>query len=382
MTSADRVKEYIDYVFTQLPLVSSRYALDALIGQYTGMEPEVRTALTQAFETHAATLGYNYADQASNLYRVQASLHEEREEWGEAVACILRVPINSNRRTIGEEERLSHYTHLMRLYLEDENVSQARVYLNKASSLLTSEIPTSLALSFTLYKARILDLTGKYLDAAFRYRDLSYETSLDPEDRYQSLSRAVLCAILAPAGQQRVKILSTLYRDERASSLSYYEALTCVFQDQILRPVHTNLLVAALFPHHLAQGKDGRSPLDHAVLEHNLLALSRMYCTISFSSLGRWLGVEAVEAERLASRMIREGRVNARIHQVDGMMRIPSDGSLHPTPSTKEARLSQMCTETEAAVRRIGQLNPSWLASVSDEAPLGNDEVERGMAFI
>ncbi|KAI9227287.1 MAG: hypothetical protein DHS80DRAFT_17442 [Piptocephalis tieghemiana] len=383
-THADLLGEYVDYAFSHLPLVPSRNALDALLSQYIYMEPEMRTVLARVFEGHLSVHGHNYADQASNLYRAQASLYEEREEWDKAAERILQVPLDSNHRTVGDEERMSHYTHLMRLFLEDGNVTQAQIYLNKASALLTSHLPPSLTLTFTLYKARILDLTGRYLDAAFRYRDLSHEASLDPESRYQSLSRSVLCAILAPAGDKRSRILSSLYRDERVVTFPYYEALTYVVQDRILRPAQIDSLSLAMVPHHVSKGKDGRSSLDHAVLEHNILALSRIYHSLTFTSLGLWLGVGAVEAEGLASRMIREGRVNARIHQVEGMMRIlPKDSpSSHPIPSTKEFRLSQMCIETEAAAHRLAQLDTFSAAPVKEEALVPMDEAERGMAFI
>lgn len=49
--------------------------------------------------------------------------------------------------------------------------------------------------------------------------------------------------------------------------------------------------------------------LEKAVVEHNLLAASRLYNNIYFEELGRLLGVQPGKAERIASRMIAEKRL-------------------------------------------------------------------------
>lgn len=54
---------------------------------------------------------------------------------------------------------------------------------------------------------------------------------------------------------------------------------------------------------------DGSTVLDKAVMEHNLLAASRLYDNIYFEELGQLLGVPAEKAERIACRMIAEQRL-------------------------------------------------------------------------
>ena len=61
--------------------------------------------------------------------------------------------------------------------------------------------------------------------------------------------------------------------------------------------------------HQKAITPDGSTVLEKAVIEHNLLAASRLYNNIYFSELGQLLGVQPDKAERIAARMIAEKRL-------------------------------------------------------------------------
>ena len=58
----------------------------------------------------------------------------------------------------------------------------------------------------------------QYQEAAHRYLQLSY-TIPDAEARVAALAQSVTCAILAPAGQRRSRLLAILYKDERTRGL-------------------------------------------------------------------------------------------------------------------------------------------------------------------
>lgn len=60
--------------------------------------------------------------------------------------------------------------------------------------------------------------------------------------------------------------------------------------------------------------------LDRAVLEHNLLASSKIYNNITFSGLGALLDLRPGAAETMARRMIEQGRLRATIDQVDRLI--------------------------------------------------------------
>jgi COP9 signalosome complex subunit 4 len=162
-------------------------------------------------------------------------------------------------------------------------------------------------------------------------------------------SSAVTASILAPAGPLRSRILATLIRDERISSLPQYTILTKVFLDQIIRPNEIAAFEKLLSPHQRASlpkssnkallnareedstMKDGEDEeesersepstvLDRAMMEHNILATSRLYSNITFRGLGGLLDLKSAGAETMVRRMIVQKRLKAEIDQVEGLV--------------------------------------------------------------
>jgi COP9 signalosome complex subunit 4 len=237
----------------------------------------------------------------------------------------------------------------VRLLLEEGEHGQAETYYNRAALLIHSTADRELQLSFKLCQARIADFNRRFYDAALRYNELSWVPELDEDDRANALSAAVTCAVLAPAGPQRSRVLATLFRDERAMSLENYTILRKMFNDHIIRPEEVQGFEATLKPHHLARVAqsqndklaarrtaadddgdtdmiDADTPqstrtgpttvLDKAVLEHNLLSASKIYNNITFGGLGALLDLAPAAAETMARRMIEQGRLHASIDQV------------------------------------------------------------------
>lgn len=60
--------------------------------------------------------------------------------------------------------------------------------------------------------------------------------------------------------------------------------------------------------------------LDRAVMEHNLLASSKIYSNITFRGLGNLLDLSPSAAETMARRMIEQGRLKGTIDQVDRLV--------------------------------------------------------------
>lgn len=153
-------------------------------------------------------------------------------------------------------------------------------------------------------------------------------------------------------------MLASLCRDERTAQLPTHNILTKIFLDRILRPAEVKDFEATLRPHQLAKiaqssndrlaasraddanedGSAGRSGsgaerddpvstrtgpstvLDRAVLEHNLLASSKIYNNITFRGLGALLDLTPGAAETMARRMVEQGRLKASIDQVERLI--------------------------------------------------------------
>lgn len=155
---------------------------------------------------------------------------------------------------------------------------------------------------------------------------------------------AVTCAVLAPAGPNRSRVLASLYRDERTADLPTYNILSKMFLDHILRPAEVKEFEKSLKPHQLAKiaissndrlaGKEDLTDaepttstrtgpstvLDRAVMEHNLLASSNIYNNITFRGLGALLDLTPGAAETMARKMIEQGRLRGSIDQVDKLI--------------------------------------------------------------
>jgi len=159
---------------------------------------------------------------------------------------------------------------------------------------------------------------------------------------------AVTCAVLAPAGPNRSRVLASLYRDERTLDIPTYNILSKMFLDHILRPAEIKDFEKTLKPHQLAKlaissndrlasaghydGQDNAhepssstrtgptTVLDRAVMEHNLLASSRIYNNITFGGLGALLDLTPGAAENMARKMIEQGRLKGSIDQVDKLI--------------------------------------------------------------
>ena len=82
----------------------------------------------------------------------------------------------------------------------------------------------------------------RFLDAALRFYELSSlsdrtigNMTLDEDELIQALVSAITCTILAAAGPQRSRMLSTLYKDERSAKLPIFPFLEKVYLERILR---------------------------------------------------------------------------------------------------------------------------------------------------
>lgn len=133
--------------------------------------------------------------------------------------------------------------------------------------------------------------------------------------------------LLYCSGQQRSRMLATLFKDERCQQLPAYAILEKMYLDRIIRRSELQEFEALLQPHQKACTTDGLGStiLDRAVIEHNLLSASKLYNNITFEELGALLEIPPVDAEKIASQMITESRMNGYIDQIDSIVHFESE---------------------------------------------------------
>ncbi|KAG6854818.1 hypothetical protein C0991_001245 [Blastosporella zonata] len=347
----------VDTVVNQdsIGLVVGRQVLSELVrilGEGSIKEAELRKRVVEDTLTTVQPRIVSYEEQVNALRFQLADLLEEEEEWIDAARVLMGISLDSGQRhvwpLISDSERLKVYVRIVRLLLEEEDSVQAETYYNRAALLAHGNIDRETQLQFKLCQARINDYSRKFLEAATRYHELSYVGEIDEEERRHMLLAAVTCAVLAPAGPNRSRVLASLYRDERTLDLPTYNVLSKMFLDHILRSAEVKEFEKTLKPHQLAKiaissndrlastgqydapaGMDEPSAstrtgpatvLDRAVMEHNLLASSQIYNNITFGGLGALLDLTPGAAETMARKMIEQGRLRGSIDQVDKLI--------------------------------------------------------------
>lgn len=231
----------------------------------------------------------------------------------------------SAHRQYTVDYKLETYLKIARLFLEEDDPIQAEAYINRASLLQADTKFEKLSILYKVCYARVLDYRRKFIEAAQRYNELSYRTIVDEDERMNALKKALICTILASAGQQRSRMLATLFKDERCQHLPAYSILEKMYLERIIRRSELQEFEALLQPHQKATIVDGTTILDRAVFEHNLLSASKLYNNITFVELGALLEIPPAKAERIASQMITESRMNGYIDQIDGIVHFESE---------------------------------------------------------
>ncbi|KAJ0404056.1 hypothetical protein P43SY_004311 [Pythium insidiosum] len=334
-------------------LVVSRAAIMHLAAALEGIDAE-RSPWKLEFLTFCLIkikprlLSFEEADVA--LREALAELYMEDEEYIEAAKALAAINLESSARQYSDTQKAEKYVKIAELYLQEDETVDAENFINRASRCIHSVEDWALKLRYQVSYARILDAKRKFLDAALRYYEFSQSKpdEVDPEDLLALLQKAVTCAILASAGPQRSRLLGTLYKDERVKNSEHAAILEKMYTEQLIRRPELVQLEQSLLPHQKAQLANGFTVLEHAFLEHNLLAASRVYSSISLAELGKLLEIDAASAERVAATMISEERMAGRIDQFTGFLSF--DDADEDALGAFDAQISSICFHVNQCV--------------------------------
>ncbi|KZZ90093.1 COP9 signalosome subunit CsnD [Ascosphaera apis ARSEF 7405] len=342
---------------------------NALLDMFAAVSQETTISPTQLALIKAAL-----AEMEPAVRDILATAYEETEHYVEAARVLERIATDRWNDT----DKAKLYIRIVRNYIEESDLVSADVMMNRIRNLSPDAIDKSttegriLKIHFDLSQAKILDSKRKFLEASNEYLMVSFSSVVAEEDRLQSLSAAVICAILAPAGPARSAMLSRLYKDDRAVQLtSIYDMLEKIFLDRILSPEELQAFSAKLAPHQLAMTKDGSTVLDRAVIEHNLLAASRIYSNVHVNDLGTSIlnlkddakGTAGEKAEMYASRMLEQGRMVGCIDQIDGVLYFDTPKGQMLNESDRRAKVR------DAAIQNIAQDVERVGASIIEQYP-------------
>ncbi|KAJ2455339.1 COP9 signalosome complex subunit 4 [Coemansia sp. RSA 2336] len=243
------------------------------------------------------------------------------EKWEEAAQQLQGIRLEQSQRSYTSKQVFELYITTAELFLKADRFDQAVKAQGRAAALLIHVKDIELVNRYRYVQARISDLSQKYIDAANTYYTI-FQTDLNNAAKQtNALERAIKCAVLASAGPQKVRIMTALYREKLASSLSCFGFLEKMVLKRLIKPDELQQFSEQLEEHQRSLLADGKTTiLEHAVREHNIFMLSSLYSNIKFENLGLMLGVDSEDAEQMCARMIAESRMKGRIDQVDGVV--------------------------------------------------------------
>ncbi|KAI9831897.1 MAG: hypothetical protein M1819_004619 [Sarea resinae] len=323
-----------------LGIVTARPLLSTFVDTLKSLsDTSLQIEIGQHALTTLAPRVVSFEEQDANLREILADAHESEGDYLASAKVLQGLQLESSQRLIPDTTKVKIWIRIVRLFLEEDDPLSAETYLNRAKSLIykvqgdnaNSPEAQELNLMFSLSQARILDARRKFLDASQVYHTFSFSPLLAESERLRALSSAIVCAVLSPAGPQRSRMLSRLYKDERTPQTDEHGILEKMFLDRLLSPQEVSQFAARLSPHHLATTSDGSTVLAKAVTEHNLLASSRLYSTIGVADLAALLDLTPERAEEYAARMIEQSRLAGRIDQIDGVIFFDGDASSDPS---------------------------------------------------
>lgn len=359
----DGLKVFIEAIINEnVSLVISRQLLTEVGAHLTKVQDAISKAVSHYTLEVVQPRVISFEDQVGAIRQHLSDIYEREQNWRQAAGVLVGIPLETGQKQYATDYKLETYLKIARLYLEDEDPVQAEAYINRAAQLQTQTKNAHLQIIYKVCQGRVLDYKRKFIEAASRYNELSYKTVIHDSERMTALKNAMICTILASAGQQRSRMLATLFKDERCQQLQAFNILEKMYLDRLIKRSELEEFESLLQPHQRATTADGSSILDHAVIEHNLLAASKLYNNITFAGLGALLEIPAEKAERIASKMVTEGRLQGHIDQIDSTVHFESRNVLQ----TWDDQIQSLCFQVNGVIERISATEPEWLAKTLD----------------
>jgi len=306
----------------------------------------------------------DFPTQLMHAIRLLSECYQGQEDYKRAAQALNSFKFDEYRSQVQAtpEDKLRWWVDATQFFILAKESGSASLTIKKAHVFLNDvdkRACEKLIVEFKTCYAQVMDSERNFIGAAREYFRLSQMYGQLPEANLtEALKLAVTCAILAPAGPDRTRILASLYADVRSSQLANFGMLEKVFKERIIRPPEVQKFEALLQPHQNALVAGSQTVLTKAITEHNMLAASKLYLNITFEQLGGLLGISAAKAEDLARKMIERKQIEGTIDQVQGIIDFSSDraGSLQAW----DKQINNLCTTVNDVLESISRKHPLY----------------------
>lgn len=336
----EEIRSFIDLLINEsVGLVISRQ----LFGDLCGLLNKLPTNDSKIIANYALDKiqprAISFEDQVTNYRQFLSQIYENENDWKKAAGMLTGIPLETSQRQYQNDFKLKTYCKITELYLKEEDSVQAEINLSRAAILEKDTKDMNLQIKYKACQARIWDFKRKFVEAASKYYELSLNTLITETEKIEALNNSLNCTILASAGKQRSRLLATLFKDERSHKLPAYSIFEKMYLERIIRSVQAKQFESILLPHQKAKTPDGSTLVDRAIIEHNLLAVSKLYNNIRFKELGNLFDITASKAEKITSQMISEERMNGYIDQISSTVHF---GTMESLP-TWDQQMQTLC---------------------------------------
>jgi len=265
-----------------------------------------------------------------NEYRIRKALaaaHSYMEEPILAARVLANMHLDQIKDKVGIPTLVEAYVAISDYYLDAMNNADAYSYITKAAQYIDDINDITVICKYKYCYAQVHDANLKFGQAASLYYELSQKGSVGvhEEETKAFLEKSVICTILAPPGTQRSRLLTMLYKDDRTRTTAHFNLLEKMYLERLIKMEEVTKFEKELKPHQKGLTSDNYTVLQKAVLEHNILALSKIYTNISFDQLTKLLQIDLNNAEVLMASMINEGKIKAHISQADKFVYFESE---------------------------------------------------------
>jgi COP9 signalosome complex subunit 4 len=361
-----QLRSFVDHIVSDqvLQTISTQLFSD-LVSCLEGLPVEAHRDLAEHALSAVGDRVHPVEQEVTRLRVSLSKLYADEQEWTSAALALAAIPFDGTSRTMTEMFRVECYVKIARYYVEADRPADADRFANRAALLMSACHDEGIRLMYRVCIARILDSKRRFEDASMKYYQLSQlapgaygDTVIGDSHAIEALNYAITCAILAPAGPRRSRVLAILYNDERSRSLSVFPMLENIHMGRLLHAAQVDLFRPTLREHQMAADADGISVLDSAVIEHNLLAASRLYSNIRVEELAIVLNISVGKAESTAAKMIYEGRMSAVIDQLEGFVEFETPGTRRELQRW-DAQIEGICGAVDACCDSILEKFPT-----------------------
>ena len=284
--------------------------------------------------------------------RALAKVFAEEDEEFKPASYLLRDIVYENEEEF-TEEKLDDELGLADLYFEDNNPFKAEEHIHKATRWIGQTAKPEQKQRYQIIKGRIQDTKGDFLNAAQTY----YRAAIGTEFDQDLLAWSLKAAILAPSGPQKSRLLAVLHNDERLKSNQFYDLLAKMFKGERIDYTNVQEFKETLEEFQNVQ-KQGYPILERAVIEHNILCISKLYMNITFDELGNFLGISSEKAEEFVAKMVSEGRIFAVLDQQEGLIEFEEEGrQVH----TFNAQIKETCEKVDSLMQDMLKQHPELI---------------------